>query len=245
MGDLVTSQEAIIVDRLFLPGDNAVFTTSVFNVDSSFADVREAAIYQNDLPSLADDADNLALFWTKNGQAVQVDSLSYSDDWHNALLTSSEKDGVALERISPDQPTNLASNWTSSARPATGGGAGTPTRPNSQRLANIDPSGNLVTLAAERLSPDNDGFEDFLDIRYALPEAGFVATMTIFDSDGVPIKRLVRQQLIGSQGALRWDGDTDDSRRSRPGIYILYLELFSPGGETKRLKLPFAVVSRF
>ena len=245
MGDLVTSQEAIIVDRLFLPGDNAVFTTSVFNVDSSFADVREAAIYQNDLPSLADDADNLALFWTKNGQAVQVDSLSYSDDWHNALLTSSEKDGVALERISPDQPTNLASNWTSSARPATGGGAGTPTRPNSQRLANIDPSGNLVTLAAERLSPDNDGFEDFLDIRYALPEAGFVATMTIFDSDGVPIKRLVRQQLIGSQGALRWDGDTDDGRRSRPGIYILYLELFSPGGETKRLKLPFAVVSRF
>ncbi len=241
----VADIELVVTDRLFLPGDYAVFSTSRADVASRFANVDVNANYQNSLPSLDDQEDNLSLFWTKNTSLVTVDRLDYTEDWHNALLTTSEKEGVALERISPDQPTNLAANWTSAARPTTGGGAGTPTQPNSQRLANVDPSGDLVTLAVDRLSPDNDGLEDFLDIRYALPDAGFVATTTIFDSDGVPIKRLVRQQLIGSQGALRWDGDTDDGQRVRPGIYILYIELFSPSGETKRVKKPFALVARF
>ncbi len=237
---------SITTNRLFLPGDYAVFTPSPSDITSRFANVRAEVLYQNNLPSLDDKEDNLILFWRKiNIPLVTVDALHYSESWHNALLTTSEKEGVALERISPEQPTNLPSNWTSAARPATGGAAGTPTQPNSQRLATVDPSGDLVTLAVDRISPDNDGFEDFLDIRYALPDAGFVSTMTIFDSDGVPIKRLVRQQLIGSQGALRWDGDTDDGKRARPGIYILYMELFSPNGETKHVKKPFAVVSRF
>ena len=237
--------ESIVVNRLFLPGDYAVFTTGPADVSNRFANVRETALYQNNLPSLADDQDNVTLYWGQNAAAVTVDSLNYSEDWHNGLFSGSDRDGVALERISPDQPTNLAANWTSAARPVAGGGAGTPTQPNSQRLGISNPTDELIALAVDRLSPDNDGFEDFLDIRYTLPDAGFSATMTIFDADGVPVKRLVRQQLIGSQGALRWDGDSDDGNRARPGIYILYLELFSPNGDTQRAKRPFALVARF
>ncbi len=238
--------ELITTNRLFLPGEYAVFTPSPGDITSRFTNVRPEVLYKNNLPSLDDKEDNLILFWRNiNTSVVTVDALGYKESWHNPLLTTSEKEGVALERISPDQPTNSASNWTSAARPATGGAAGTPTQPNSQRLVNVDPGSNLITLAVDRLSPDNDGFEDFLDIRYTLPDAGFVATTTIFDSDGVPVKRLVRQQLIGSQGALRWDGDTDDGNRARPGIYILYVELFSPSGETKHAKKPFALVARF
>lgn len=235
----------ITVNRLFLPGEYAVFTPSPSDITSRFANVRPEVLYQNNLPSLDDKDDNLILFWKKvNTTLVTVDALHYSDTWHNPLLSTSERDGVALERISPDQATNLSTNWTSAARPLTGGAAGTPTQPNSQSRANIEPTDDLIALAVDRLSPDNDGFEDFLDIRYTLPDAGYVATMTIFDADGVPVRRLVRQQLIGSQGALRWDGDTDDGKRARVGIYILYMELFSPNGDTKRIKKPFAVVSR-
>ncbi len=240
-----TDTHPITSDRLFLPGDYAVFTANTADILGRFANVRPEALYTNILPSLADDQDNLTLYWARNGQTLTIDSLNYSADWHNALLSTSERDGVALERINPDQPTNLASNWTSAARPLQGGAAGTPTQPNSQRSGNPQSTDGLVTLAVDRLSPDNDGFEDFLDIHYALPGAGYVVTMTIFDSDGVPVKQLVRQQLVGSEGQLRWDGDTEDSNRARPGIYILYLEIFSATGEIKHIKRPFAVVSRF
>ena len=70
-------------------------------------------------------------------------------------------------------------------------------------------------------------------------------TMTIFDSGGIPVKRLVRQELVGTGGAVRWDGDMDDGVRARPGIYILFLEIFAPNGDVQRLKKPFAVVQRF
>ncbi len=237
---------SITVDRLFLPGEYAVFTALPGDILNRFDNVREEILYKNLLPSLDDDNDNLILFWRKIGQPILlVTALRYNSDWHNALLSSSEREGVALERISPEQPTNLASNWTSAARSSGGGAAGTPTQPNSQRITTANPTEDLVYLPINRLSPDNDGYEDFLDIRYTLPEAGFAATITIFDADGVPVKRLVRQQLIGSTGQLRWDGDSEDGNRARPGIYILYLELFSPGGEVKRVKKPFAVVSRF
>lgn len=69
--------------------------------------------------------------------------------------------------------------------------------------------------------------------------------MSIFDSEGIPVKRLVRQELIGTEGALRWDGDLDDGTRAKPGIYIVFLELFAPDGTTERVKRAVAVVGRF
>jgi len=55
----------------------------------------------------------------------------------------------------------------------------------------------------------------------------------------------VRQALAGTEGSLRWDGDLDDGSRAKPGIYILLAELFSPAGDTRRVKKAFAVVERF
>ncbi|MEO6039769.1 MAG: lamin tail domain-containing protein, partial [Saprospiraceae bacterium] len=220
--------QPITAKRVILPGDYAVFTTDTADISHRFANVRSEALYQNNLPSLPDDESTVGIYWVKNGQVVWLDSLHYREEWHNALFSSSERNGVALERIRSEQPTNLASNWTSAAAPITGGAAGTPTQPNSQQITTGSPTDELIFLPVARLSPDNDGFEDFLDIHYTLPGAGFSATMTIFDSDGVPVNRLVRQQLIGTQGQLRWDGDMEDGNRARPGIYILYLELFSP-----------------
>jgi hypothetical protein len=69
--------------------------------------------------------------------------------------------------------------------------------------------------------------------------------MTVFDSDGIPVKRLVRQELIGTEGILRWDGDLDGGGSARPGIYVLFLELFAPDGTTERLKKTVAVAARF
>jgi hypothetical protein len=193
-----------------------------------------------DIPSLDIKSGNVSVYWSKNGQIVLLDSFDYSADYHNNLLSTSDQEGVSLERIRVDNPTNSPSNWTSAAR------RGTPTQPNSQRQpAVMPPDDDLIAFSADRLSPDGDGYEDFLDIAYQLPGSGYVATVTIFDSGGIPVRHLVRQSLAGTSGNLRWDGDMDDGSLARPGIYILYVEVFAPDGSVRRAKKTFAVVQQF
>ncbi len=234
--------KTIALDRLFLPGQYVVFTPNQADIQSRFSQVQPEFLYALTLPSLPDDAGNITLFWSKDGTVVTVDSFDYVDDMHNALFSSSEREGVSLERIRPEGLTNDAANWTSAARRSFG--SGTPTLPNSQQT-NPNAGDDLIQLDPARLSPDGDGYEDFLNIQYALPASGYVATMTIFDSNGVPVNRLVRQELLGTQGALRWDGDSEDGSLARPGIYILFMEIFSPQGDVQQLKKTFAVVRRF
>jgi len=233
--------------RLSLPGQYEVFAVSAEDVLGRFDNVIERNLVEQALPSMGDDAGNVVLYWAKNGQTVVLDSFDYSDDFHNALFSVSEREGMALERIRTDSPTNDPANWTSAA-PNLTGAPGSPTLPNSQQLDNFSPAADdgLIELPSPaRLSPDNDGTEDFLDIRYTLPREGYAATMTVFSGDGVPLRRLARQQLIGTEGAIRWDGDLDDGTKARPGIYVLFLEIFSPTGDVRREKRAVTVVSRW
>jgi hypothetical protein len=108
-----------------------------------------------------------------------------------------------------------------------------------------DPVDDIIQLPQDRLSPDDDGYEDYLPIFYNLPAPGYFASFTLYDSEGIPIKQLVRQELIGTEGQIRWDGDSDDGARVRPGIYVLYAEIFEPGGTVKREKKAVSVVARF
>ncbi|MBP6826843.1 MAG: lamin tail domain-containing protein [Saprospiraceae bacterium] len=239
-----TSLAPITWKRLVLPGQYDVFTEFPNNVRNTFDHIHRENVLENDLPSLDVNEGNITLYWSKNGQYVVVDSFDYSADLHNALLSSGDREGVALERIDANLPTNTAYNWTS-ASPAVTGAPGTPTLPNSQRHHAAASDDTWIFLPVERISPDDDAMEDYLDIRYELPQAGFAAAVTIFSSDGVPVKRLVRQELLGTEGALRWDGDLDDGTRAKPGIYVLFTELYSDSGETRRIKKAFAVVGRF
>lgn len=238
-----TAEEKITQKRLSLPGQLDVFTEYPHNIRNSFAHIRPLHVLKNDLPTLPNDAGKIRLYWVRNSDTVELDVFHYSEDFHNALFIDSERKGVALERIDPGNLTNVASNWTS-ASPVVTGAPGTPTLPNSQYFS-APPGSGLIHLPLERLSPDDDGIEDFLPIQYTLPQPGFFATLTIFDSEGIPVKRLVRTELIGVEGTLRWDGDLDNGSRAKPGIYILFLELFAPDGTTERVKKAVAVVKRF
>jgi len=236
--------QAIGIKRLMLPGDFLVFSANPADIQQRFSDARPERLLSLSLPTLSDDAGNVTVFWSKNAERVLVDSFTYFDTYHNALLSSAQREGVSLERIRTDAPTNDPANWTSAAQRPQGNGS--PTLPNSQQAGTQQPgSGKLIRLEPARLSPDGDGYEDYLDIKYALPAAGYSATVTIFDSEGIPIKRIVRQQLIGATGSLRWDGDMDDGSLVRPGIYILFAEVYAPSGEVQQEKQVFALVRNF
>jgi len=244
--DTSSSVVPILQDRLFLPGEYHVISSDAPDVREFYQNIIKKNVLQNALPSLDDNTDSIKIYWVGGGQTVTVDSFFYWRGMHNGLLSNSEREGVSLERIRIDGPTQDKSNWTS-ASPLVTGQPGTPTLPNSQSRVLSEPSDELISIPIARLSPDGDGVEDFLEIFYTLPEEGYAASLTIFDSDGNLIKRLVRQQLIDVEGSVRWDGDTDSGEgvKARPGIHVLYFEIFSPNGDVKRVKKAVAVVGRF
>lgn len=242
--DSTTSVVQITQERLFLPGEYHVFSNDADYIRDNYANIVKKNVLQNQLPSLDDKSDSIKVYWAGNGLTVVVDSFFYYRGLHNALLSTSEQEGVAIERLRVDGPTQDPSNW-SSAAPQPTGAYGTPTLPNSQALPDVPKQEELISIPLARLSPDGDGREDFLEIFYHLPAEGYAAGLKIFDSDGNLVKTLVRQNLIGIQGSVRWDGDTDTGEKTRPGIHVLLVEMFAPDGTVRRIKKTVAAVGTF
>ncbi|MBN8682689.1 MAG: lamin tail domain-containing protein [Chitinophagales bacterium] len=234
--------EPVATQKLFLPGDYAVLTTFPEELLSRFKGIFAEKIIDMNFPGFDDSEGNCTLYYSKDGLTISLDTFYYRETLHNALLNDSDREGVALERLSSELPAAQDDNW-ASASPLITGEPGTPTLPNSQGLRSKNGS-NLINLPVARLSPDNDGYEDFLEIQYTLPKDGYAASVRIFDGDGLPVRYMVRSQLIGTEGILRWDGETDEGDRARPGIYILWMEIFHPDGQVEQVKKSFALVER-
>ena len=53
----------------------------------------------------------------------------------------------------------------------------------------------FFTLNSRSLSPDMDGFEDLLILRYKFPEADYLSTIKIFNIEGKEMKTLIKKGL--------------------------------------------------
>lgn len=221
---------------LLFPGDFMVITENPAVVKAAYiAQNPDAFVTVASMPSFNDDDGDVIIL---NAQGAITDELKYSEKWHFKLLDN--KEGVALERIDYNQPTQLQDNWHSAA---TSAGYGTPTYKNSQFKINDGVQGEVL-LAPEIVSPDNDGQDDFATIDYSFPEPGYVANITIFDAAGRPVRYLQRNALCGVKGSFRWDGLGDRSQQLATGIYIVFTEVFNLNGKKKLFKKSIVVARR-
>ena len=159
-----------------------------------------------------------------------IDRFVYNNDMQLPVLNTT--DGVALERVNYDRPTNDPTNWHSAAETY---GFGTPAYLNSVYSDAIQ-TNDPVTVEPEIFSPDNDGTDDLLNISYHFEEPGYIASITIFDSRGRKVRQLINNESLGTEGTFSWDGMTDDNRKSGIGIYIIYIEIFDLNGNVKKYK---------
>ncbi|MCC6725347.1 MAG: lamin tail domain-containing protein [Saprospiraceae bacterium] len=235
-----TTTTAVINDHLIFPGEYVVFTESPSDLQSRYTVQDANALIANDLPSFNDDAGNVTLFRVGQfGEAVFIDAFDYSEDLHHPLLD--EVDGVSLERLHPDGTTQDPANWHSAAK---GAGWATPTYRNSQFFENQAIGDDFFEIPEKTLSPDDDGYQDFLIINYKTDKPGYAAKVRIFDSEGRFVKSIANNELLATEGFLRWDGDTDDGAKARIGIYVLTMELFTPDGTVKEAKKTCVVAGK-
>ena len=186
-------------------------------------------------PSYPDDAGTVVLL---NDSLEVLDELSYTAKMHSPFLTNIN--GVSLERISWTKPTSDRSNWTSAAGSA---GFATPGLPNSQTETKTE---NMVNIVVEPIvfSPNGDGYNDQLTIRFSLDKPGYIANVRIFDILGRPVKFLVKNQSLAQEGSWTWKGDSDSNQRLNIGVYIILVELFDSEGHTKTFKKTCTLTDR-
>jgi hypothetical protein len=220
--DSIANRRAITTTPYVLaPGQYVVLTTNPENIKSNYPAGREETFLRMaSLPSYPDGAGSVVLLQPDSRVADRFD---YAERMHFSLID--DRNGISLERIRLEGPTT-SDNFHSAA---TSLGA-TPGYLNSQSQVGIAAQ-RMFTIEPKVFSPDGDGYDDFTTINYSTDQSGFVANITVFDAQGREVRKLVRNELLASNGFFRWDGTRQDGAKAAIGYYLLYIELFDLNGQ--------------
>jgi hypothetical protein len=231
-----TSQISPVSDekRCIIPGTYYAITTDKKRIsDRYFSTDPEYLFETGSLPSMSDNEGHLILF---NRELDKIDEVFYNEDMHYSLLSGFE--GVALEKTSPRYKTEDQVNWHSASESA---GWGTPGAPNSV-FVELPSTSDKVVFSSSKISPDNDGYEDLLVIRFTLTGNGNIVSVTVFDETGNYVKKIVTNMLAGPEASLIWDGTADDGSPVKTGIYIVLITLYDETGKTNKWKKVCTVI---
>ena len=229
--DVIENIKIVPSDYLLFPEEYVVLTTSATDINARYIVEQPQAVIEMSLPSYDNRADEVIIYTTTPNGTLIIDELRYTSEFHNPLLDNER--GVSIERINPNADTQSENNWHSAAESA---GFATPTYQNSQFMSGNSSSSELISIPNPRLSPDGDAFEDFLQINYLTDRADYTANIRIFDTEGRLIKSLVSNELLAAQGQILWEGDMDNGDKARIGIYLIFIELFTPQGDIRQFK---------
>jgi len=222
--------------RCIMPGSYYAVTTEKEKTCKRYPLADQDYLFEiQSLPSMNDDEGHLILL---TRELDVIDELKYNEDMQFSLLSGHE--GIALEKTGPMNNSLDESSWHSAAESA---GWGTPGRRNSLCSDIIAEAGNL-SLSSTKISPDSDGFEDFLSVHLSLPGLGNVASISVFDENGSLIRRLASNMLIGTEADIVWDGTAGDGNLVNRGIYIILVSVYNDKGKTYQWKKACAVLRR-
>jgi hypothetical protein len=211
-------------DRLLSPRSFSVITPSIATLSDQYLSLKVSTVAESALPSLPDDEGEVVIV---NEAGDVIDSLHYDRDFHSPLLKDVE--GISLERISEDQPTNSVANWTSALKAS---GFATPGFQNSNSRPSVVQQGTLLVepmVISSTRSP-------YALIHYQFDEPGYVATLKILDAQGVLIRALASNEPLGFSGTFKWEAETDEGTRARQGYYVVWLEAFNSNGNLRTFR---------
>jgi hypothetical protein len=235
-GSLSSIKKLNEVPFYVFPGDHIVVTEDAESLGQEYlVQHPENVLVVSALPSLPDDKGTVVI---TNSQGAVIDEVCYSGKWQFALM--SNDDGVALERIDPNDSSQKQSNWHSAASTA---GYGTPTYKNSQ-YKQTNSVNAAIDISPKIFSPDNDGHDDIATISYQVTEPGYVANVSIFDANGRMVRYLAKNSLLGSKGSWNWDGLNENGQKLAIGTYIIYTEIFNLEGRKQQFKNTIVLARR-
>jgi hypothetical protein len=218
-----------ITDRqlLLMPGEFLVLTRDGRNLPQFYPNANINALWT--VEAMSDfTSDDVVYFVLPSGEISDV--VQYNSDFHFPLLNTT--DGVSLERIAYDRSSDDPTNWHSAAESA---GFATPGITNSQSVLS-EISNTTISVDPEIFSPDNDGYRDVVNFSLQLEEPSYVGNLYIYDSEGRPVRYLMKNMLLGNDATISWDGIADDGTKAPIGIYVLLFEAYNTQGNVIKAK---------
>jgi len=159
-------------------------------------------------PGLNNTSDGIYLY-DMTGKVI--DSLIYTTDWNIV-------ENRSLEKYRPEFNSSDSSRWGTAVNEL----GQTPGLTNSIYYKELAKTGKLV-LEPNPFSPDGDGFDDLLYIKYKLPFEYGLITIQIFDVIGRTIAAPYWNMYTAQENILTWDGKRTNGNLARMGIYIIKL----------------------
>lgn len=233
--DTISSIKVITDGNYILsPGQFVILTSDPDNIKMNYPAAPENTFLRmSSLPSYPDTEGNVVVLQPDNRVADRFD---YNEDMHFSLID--DVNGVSLERIRLEGPT-VAGNFHSAATTI----FATPGYINSQSQEGIVIQ-QAFKIEPPVFSPDGDGYQDFTTINYSTATTGYVANITIFDAQGREVRKLVRNELLASNGFFQWNGLREDGSKAAIGYYLFYIELFNLNGQKQEFKEKVVVGGR-
>jgi hypothetical protein len=225
-------------DQILRKGDYVCITSDPADIVVNYYVPDSIIFVETSIPALNDDKGNVSMIRLNSGtESILIDSFDYNRDMHSGFLDDEE--GISLERKNPEVRTNDRFNWTSCSTLA---GGATPGYINSvYNELKIAEEGLFLTKKV--FSPDDDGYDDNLEIEYKLSEEGYLLNAVIYDSKGRFIHQLVNNETLGKNGFITWDGFVED-KKVPVGIYILQYKMTGENGTSKGGRKPFVVAQK-
>ncbi len=174
-------------------------------------------VWNSSYPSLNNAGDSLVLF---DAQGNIIDRVDYRANWGNGSSV------LSLERVSALSESNDPLNWATSLDAS----GSSPGQENSRALPASSYEQNLMVIEPNPFSPNGDGRDDLVAIRYHLDEADSRLDIKIFDVRGRQVRFLCNNVSAGFRGEVLWDGKNDSGRELPTGMYVVYLEALGQGG---------------
>jgi hypothetical protein len=203
--------------HLFYPGEYLVITKDPEELVKYYTVYDPAClVHASEMPRMGDAEGSVLVL---DAGLEVLDEMTYDRDMHHPLLDSDE--GVSLERISFATGAGNRSNWHSASSSE---GWATPGRPNSQSREALAESEGFE-LSPEIFTPDMDGIDDVLMIKFRFDSPGFRARILVVDPRGRLVREIASRELLGTSGFFIWDGTDREGRRARSGLYLVLAEV--------------------
>lgn len=236
-GEVVNRKPIASSDLLLKPFSYVVLTTDAAILKSEYPNAKDENFLSLTLPGLSDDEGSIAIL---DENENVIDALIYTDKMHSIFINDTE--GVSLERIAFDMPTNSIQNWRSANSTA---GFSTP----GYRNSNVYETQQLLAHESVSIEPEifipSYGNPNFAEIRYNFSQGGNLATVKIYDLEGREIKQLASNELLGTEGFFRWDGDLNNGTKARVGYYVVKFEIVNTTGSIKTFHKRVIVATKF
>lgn len=232
---LISIKPLSAAQLLFKPKEYLVLTTNPDNIKQQYhTENPNAFLKMSTMPAFNNDEGAVVLL----SGAIRIDQFNYTDRMHLKLIKNPE--GVSLERVHFNIAANESGNFISAAGTV---GYATPGYRNSQSLDEIGED-EAVFLTSKTFSPDNDGFEDLLQINYNFAHPGIIANVSIYSDKGILVHRLAKNLTLSTQGILSWDGIAEYNNHPPIGIYMLNFEVFDLSGRVKKYRKNFVLAAK-